>query len=225
MKGPKFCPTSKGNFLEMKAALKDFTRKLKLKEKFHGATYKDESLVKNKSKLNPSTENKELSKIIEIIDKSDPIAINKADNLTPEERNALKTLKNLDDIIIKKADKGNVLVILDKTFYRDKLVIEDHLKTETYKEVNVNADTVVFKELKLLLSKYKDNMTEKEFSYMTNFNWQSSNFYVLPKVHKSKIIVEKTKNVNNEYIEMEPPSDLKGRPIVSRAKLFDTEAK
>lgn len=39
------------------------------------------------------------------------------DNLNMEERVALQTLKNLDDIIIKKADKGSTVVILDKESY------------------------------------------------------------------------------------------------------------
>lgn len=75
-RGPKFCPTTKGNFLEAKADLKEFTRKLKLKEMFHNVTYEDVSVVKNKSNLNPATTNKDLSQIINIIEQSDPIKIN-----------------------------------------------------------------------------------------------------------------------------------------------------
>ena len=33
-KGPKFCPTTKGNVFDIKSDTKEFTRKLKLKETF-----------------------------------------------------------------------------------------------------------------------------------------------------------------------------------------------
>lgn len=214
-KGPKFCPTTKGNFLEIKADVKEFTRKLKIMEKFHGSTYNEESLVKEKSNINPKTENKDLAKIIETIEQTDPISINLPDNLTPQERKALKDLTNYDDVIIKKADKGDALVIMDTLFYKDKLVLADHLQTETYENVNANSDNKVFKELKLLMSKYKSNVTKKELSYITNFEWKSSLFYVLPKIHKCKSIIEKMAEQKCLCIVMEPPPDLKGRAIVA----------
>lgn len=36
------------------------------------------------------------------------------DNLTKEERSALQRLENRDDIVIEKADKGSIVVVLDK---------------------------------------------------------------------------------------------------------------
>ncbi|XP_061190260.1 uncharacterized protein LOC133198133 [Saccostrea echinata] len=39
------------------------------------------------------------------------------DNLSKEERSALQSLKNRDDIVIKKADKGSTVVVLDKETY------------------------------------------------------------------------------------------------------------
>ena len=57
--------------------------------------------------------------------------------------------------------------------------------------------------------------TKKETDYITNFEWKTSNFYVLPKIHKNKIIIENSKMLNDVYIEMEAPPDLKGRPIVA----------
>ncbi|XP_062621124.1 uncharacterized protein LOC134282739 [Saccostrea cucullata] len=39
------------------------------------------------------------------------------DNLSKEERSALQSLKNRDDIVIKKADKGSTVVVMDKETY------------------------------------------------------------------------------------------------------------
>ena len=52
--------------------------------------------------------------------------------------------------------------------------------------------------------------------YISNSNWKSSNIYALPKVHKSKKIIEKINESNNICLNMKPPQDLKGRPIVGR---------
>ena len=42
-------------------------------------------------------------------------------NLTKDERQALKRLKNDDDIVILPADKGRVTVVMDKKDYHDKI--------------------------------------------------------------------------------------------------------
>ena len=60
LKGPKFCPTTGGNYINIKADIKDFTRKLKLKEKFNGQTFEDDSLVKKKSIYTPQTKKKSI---------------------------------------------------------------------------------------------------------------------------------------------------------------------
>ena len=44
-------------------------------------------------------------------------------NQTQEEKSALQEITSRDDIIIKRADKGGKFVIMNKDFYRDKLVL------------------------------------------------------------------------------------------------------
>ena len=58
-------------------------------------------------------------------------------------------------------------------------------------------------------------MTEKEKDYLVNFTHKTSNFYGLPKVHKSEIITEQIKLPNKEYITALEPRDLKLRPIAA----------
>ena len=43
----------------------------------------------------------------------------------------------------------------------------------------------------------------------------TSNFYVLPKIHKSKIIQEAIKVQNSEYVKIYEPPNLTVRPIVA----------
>ena len=44
------------------------------------------------------------------------------------------------------------------------------------------------KEIVKISEKYKDNLTKKEKEYLTSFSYNTSNFYGLPKIHKSKLI-------------------------------------
>ena len=50
--------------------------------------------------------------------------------------------------------------------------------------------------------------------YILNSGWNSSKFYILPQAHKSKKIIEEVNKSNNISLNMQPPEDLKGRPIV-----------
>ena len=44
-KRTKICPTTKGNVFDIKSDAKEFTRKSKLKKRFLGIEYNDESLL------------------------------------------------------------------------------------------------------------------------------------------------------------------------------------
>ena len=73
------------------------------------------------------------------------------DNLTPEERTALRNLQNNKDIIIKKTDKGNTIVIDDKQEY-----IEDCLKhlndPHTYNKLPNDPTTRIAKDIRRYLT-------------------------------------------------------------------------
>ena len=72
------------------------------------------------------------------------------DNLSKDERPALSELQNKNDIIIKRADKGGNFVIMDKDFYRDKLVLAGHLDASDNKCVNDDEDIKVIKDSKVI---------------------------------------------------------------------------
>ena len=149
------------------------------------------------------------------IESFEPSIITPTDNLSKHERIALNELKNNNDIIIKKADKGGSIVIMDTDYYRDHLVLDGHLNSNTYSKVDPNCDKTVIKNLETHIKKFQECLTAKEVDYLTNFEWKSSNFYVTPKVHKCKSIADIVKINNNDYIELLRPTDLKSRPIVA----------
>ena len=67
-------------------------------------------------------------------------------------------------------------------------MISDHFNDKTtYKMVESNCDAKVMKGIAKIIEKYKDNLTKKEEEYLINFSYKTSNFYGLPKIHKSKL--------------------------------------
>ena len=149
------------------------------------------------------------------MDRVDPVPQKSKSNLSPEEQNALAQLLQNDEIIIKPADKGGCLVIMNKEFYRDKLVMNDHLHTDTYAQSEISSDTKTMSELQDLVERHKNCLTYKEREFICNFEWQTSEFYVLPKIHKSQSIISAIKEQNNIVVNLQDPMDLKGRPIVA----------
>ena len=149
------------------------------------------------------------------MDRIDPVPYKIESNLSPQERTALQELIDNDDIIIKPADKGGCLVIMNKAFYRDKLVIHDHLNSDTYERSHIDSDSNTMAELRGLIEKHKHCLTSKERDFICNFEWKTSEFYVLPKIHKSKSIISAINTQDSVLINLQDPQDLKGRPIVA----------
>ena len=118
------------------------------------------------------------------------------------------------DLVIRKAHKGNTLVLMDKDYYCNTLVMKHHLNTSTYQKLDSNSDKRVFNNLRFLRKQHESCLTKNELKYILNSNWKSSNFYVLSKAHKSKKIIEEINKSNNICLNMHPSEDLKGRPIV-----------
>ena len=98
-----------------------------------------------------------------------------------------------------------------------KTIVETILNDEIYyTKLNTNPEKDLQLKYKRFLQKYKSHMTEKEVVYLQNFEAKTSNFYGLPKVHKSKQINEKCKSAKSCYVEItETILDLKLRPTVA----------
>ena len=219
-KGLKFTPTPQRNLPEMEKDIKDFTRKLRLVEFFSEnpeLDTLDSSLVKNKSNFRPpQNRNSTLESVIKFLQKQSFYKENfkNKSNISKHEWQDILNLKKIKDIIIKEADKGGAVVIMNNKHYLK--MISDHLNDETtYKMVESNCDTKAMKGITKIIEKYKDNLTKKEKEYLVSFSYNTSNFYGLPKIHKSKLIQNAIKEQQKEYVHVIEPSDLKLRLIVA----------
>ena len=66
-----------------------------------------------------------------------------------------------------------------------------------------------------LINKHKTVLTEKEESYQLQFESKDSNFYRLPKFHKSAQIASKCAESSTQIIQVTDITDLKLRPIIA----------
>ena len=90
-------------------------------KKFNG-----ESRVYNKSNKQFKTKDLELEHIVKDIETIEAEYKSFASSFSNEEQNALKDLINNPDIMLKRTDKGGGLILMDKSYYRDSLVIKGH---------------------------------------------------------------------------------------------------
>ena len=219
MKGLKFTPTpEKQNVQELQSDLSEFHRKLRLKEFFYSnpRSTEDDSLVRNKSNFQPPKgRNQPLEQFCEVTNTlpSKQSTTNMKHNISLAERNAIRSLQNDKTIVIKEADKGGGIVIMNSEFYEKKIL--EMLNDNTfYQRINENHSKITFKKIKDLI-KLNVDMTRHEIDYLLNFEHKSSRFYGLPKIHKCKSIADKCLELNSEYIEINDPPDLKFRPIIA----------
>ena len=104
---------------------------------------------------------------------------NKHNNLTKEERIGLKALKDNPDIVIKKADKGSAVVVMNST---------DYLR-EGYRQLQ---DTNFYQKIpEYITHRISDKITEQlnlitenNFEYLNIQNPTEARFYLLPKFYK-----------------------------------------
>ena len=223
-KNLKFVPTPRSpNLMDMEIDIKEFVRKLQLKEIFHNKPSVDISIVKPPSDFLPLIDNVKNPLLKNVCQNLNNTAEN-LNNLLPEEKvyrnitssenKALEELKRDDSIIIKEADKGGSVIIMNKTYYIQK--IEAMLRNKkVYKLQNQNIDNLNAAKVKQFANKYKAILTNDERTYISNFDYKTANYYGLPKVHKCSSIKELVKDSKNTCINIEDPPDLKFRGITS----------
>ena len=106
------------------------------------------------------------------------------DNMSKGERQTLKGLEADESIIILKADKGNKIVVMDRTVYDEKILnmLNDQ---QTCKKLKKDPRNVCEKEMKKLLSSKAERMDEKLLKKLKTTDGPTPRIYGLPKNHKN----------------------------------------
>ena len=146
---------------------------------------------KLKSGWRPSSPNRTLDTFqrsvkLEIL-KSKPKHKN-SDNLTKQERKGLKTLRDNPHIVIKKADKGSAVVVMNTTDY----LREGYRQLQDqkfYQKLHMDITDQVSDKItdELIKMRSLNLITEKNFEFLNLKNPKEARFYLLPKIHKKDI--------------------------------------
>ena len=178
---------------EVSADINDFTRRMRLKEYFHdhnNSTQPNEhNPFHNKSSWTPPTDrDPALNTYVDAI-KHDILTVNRnhiTDNLTKDERQALRNLKKRQDIIIKPADKGSGTVVMDKSWYIDECNRQLN-DAKFYRQLDGDVTDTIQQRVTVYIERmfndgYIDENTKK---YRVQTNVKPGRFYILPKIHKT----------------------------------------
>ena len=189
-----------------------FARKIKLSHFFHKkATNRQgtERLFRENSSWEPDDKFIPL----EILDELDKLkvkigkinVISEKSNVSQDELQALKNLKNRHDLVFKKADKGNAIVIMQRDCYIHE-ALRQLSNTEYYQKIMAPVYPKTFNTINEIIGRLQNQrkLDSKQAKYLKpDENAKPRTFYLLPKIHKDR---EKW-TIPNEM----PP----GRPIVS----------
>ena len=224
-RGLKFVPTPKSpNILDLEIDIKEFIRKLKLKEFFYNnknisENGETESIVVPKSDFIPyKVKSPALDAICLNLEHNAEnlqrlVPKNTVGNLSSKEEAALEALKRDEMLVIKRADKGGGIVIMDTDFYVGHMTTELNKKT-VYKKHNENIDNKLFGKVKKFVEDNKSILTKKERDYVIDIEPTTANIYGLPKIHKSNLIKSAIQKTSKTFIHLPRPSDLQFRFII-----------
>lgn len=104
-------------------------------------------------------------------------------NLNEAEWLALKRLKNNKEIIIKPADKGGGIAVLNRNDYISKIdsMLNDQ---KVYERVYTDDTQLIKNEADQLIHQCSKYLSKKQIRYLTEFEPRTPIFYGLPKLHK-----------------------------------------
>ena len=189
-----FVPTPKNvNKNELLMDINKFNRRIKLKAYFDNSLPKDGLYFKNDSQWEPNnvhhtvkTFSEDLkNKITESLNNEGQNLTSNRKNLSKKEEKAMNDLKNRDDIVICKADKGGAVVISD---------VQDYVKEANrqladprfYKKVKENPTDLHAALVENAIDdlRLKGHLAEKMAEQLKVKNPKTPRMYLLPKVHK-----------------------------------------
>ncbi|XP_071141774.1 uncharacterized protein [Mytilus edulis] len=211
-KGLNFCPApATVNNLQLETDVEAFARRLRLKEHFNRQQKKnlkeagmnesdyesDEGDIcipkfKKKSKWNPpKSKNDNLESFITSVkaEVRSSISGKQVKNISKSESQAMINLKDRNEIVIKQADKGSAVVVMNKADY-----IEEGNRqlsnAKFYKELACDPTKEISKKINDVLSEMnKDKQIDDDtYDYLRpDETCTAGRFYLLPKLHKEGI--------------------------------------
>ncbi|XP_071149216.1 uncharacterized protein [Mytilus edulis] len=211
-RGLNFCPIPANiNNLQLETDVDQFARRLRLKEHFnrqHKKTLQEAGMndseyesdkedkciprFKKKSEWNPPrSKNDNLESFISSIktEVKSSVSGKRLRNLSEQESQAINNLKSRDDIVIKQADKGSAVVVINKTDY-----IEEGNRqlsnTKFYKHLESDPTKEISKQINEVLSDMnsKKHIDDDTYDYLrSDETCTAGRFYLLPKLHKEGI--------------------------------------
>ena len=224
-KGCKFTPHPKANFNELQEDVKEFCRKIRLIDYFKDKPINRSGMDLKYERTNfipPKGINSELDAILDLIDKkvSEYVPTNNKmkSNVTRSEFEIMMDLKKDNSLHITKADKGGAFVVLDNEFYINQMMKEHTSDTATYKKIDKYAPHSTMEHIINFCKMHTPNcqLTKKEISYITKFNYNLPTLYGLPKIHKLDTSLFRNMSPDKYgYIRFKSPESLKFRPIIS----------
>ena len=169
------------------------------------------AVVQGISKLPRDVKGKVRSDVCSILKHAKPP---KVTNICPDERQAVRNLKENDEILVLPADKGNATIVMNKYDYKKQIssMLED---TKTYTPVtdkrrNPTSSTANSLQKKLGELKKSGNLTGSEYFKIKPNDPVPAAFYGLPKFHKIKLSAK-----DDHYTVADPSEPIPLRPINS----------
>jgi len=192
-KGLKFIPTTnKYDVTKLHSDLLEWERRMRLKEYFHGkqSDLKEETKpwLKKKSNFTPVPgRDTSLDAYIEAVKRDVMSGLKDTieSNVSAEESKAMKTLLDDNNIVIRPADKGSGIVVVDTADYVMNMEKEMNDK-ESYQISNGNGKEESIKIVKKVANKlYREGLICKELKdYLIPKNPQEARVKGNPKIHK-----------------------------------------
>ena len=190
-KGLKFCPTPPtADQIALSQDLSSFYRRIRLKEFFLDEPPSEpEPFRPSSSWIPPKNRVPCLETYIQAVSsqvRSSNFSDNRShDNLPREERQALSSLRTRTDIIIKPADKGSAVVVMDRQQYIDEAMRQLNNQSH-YQLLNSDPTTDFSAQIQSTLDDMKDRecLSQKAHKFLSPINTKAARFYLLPKIHK-----------------------------------------
>ena len=192
---------------------------------FRDSTYENKSIVKKESTFTPkNNENQELETIYKNLSET-KINIKRTSDNIPNLRdwlNSLMTKIRSNEIIIKPAE-GSIVGAMSSEYYWT--MCQSHLNNEQYYRCLFENDRwlIVNKTIINYANEYRSIFTDNEYEYLINRNYKIYNFYMNPKLHKSKELNKIIENQNSEYINITKNLQIEGLPIVAGSVYYTSE--